>query len=362
MIIDVPTYLSPKGATMPAKKELKYFSRRQALKLLAAAGVTGFLAAGINACSRKDEERIILGSGEHRYQWIRNWAKLPTGMTFGNTHGCIAVDADNRILMNTDSEHAIIIFDADGNYQGSWGKDLAGGLHGMTRVTENGTDYLYLAHHKRRQSMKASMTGEILWSLGCPLESGIYETDEKFRPTSIVVLPDGSFWVADGYGKSYIHIYDKDRNYIRSIGGKGDGADRLNTPHGLWLDTRRATPAIIVADRENHRLKVFDLEGGQIKIVEGDLRRPCNMHQHGDDLAVADLAGRVTILDHDYNLITHLGDNPDPEKRAKNGIPKEAWVDGLFISPHGAAWDSRGDLYVMDWLALGRISKLQRIS
>jgi hypothetical protein len=209
--------------------------------------------------------------------------------------------------------------------------------------------------------MKVTMFGDVVWSVGYPEESGLYDNDEKFRPTSVVVLPDGSFWVADGYGKSYIHIYDRYRHYIRSIGGKGEDADKMNTPHGLWLDTRKSTPTVVAADRENHRLKVFDLEGALIKIVEGDLRRPCNMYQHGSDLVVADLAGRVSIFDQDYRLITHLGDNPDPDKRAKNGIPKEEWVDGLFISPHSAAWDSKGDLYVMDWLALGRISKLERI-
>jgi hypothetical protein len=331
-------------------------------KMIAAASVSYLSPLAHMACSGKNEPAMVLGSGNHKYEWIRNWAQLPGQMSFGNTHGCIVVDRKNRIYVNTDSENAIMRFHSDGRYLDSRGAEFAGGLHGMTIVREDGTEYLYLAHHKKRQAIKTTLEGEVLWTVGYPEKSGLYDSDEKFRPTSVVVLPDNRFWVADGYGKSFIHIYDDDKRYVRSIGGKGTEPGQLQTPHGLWLDTRQEPPVIVVADRENHRLQLFDLEGEHLDIVAGDLRRPCNMHQHGDDLVVADLAGRVTVLDKNYKLITHLGDNPDPEKRAKNGIPREEWVDGLFISPHSACWDAQGDLYVMDWLALGRVSKLQRIS
>jgi hypothetical protein len=80
-----------------------------------------------------------------------------------------------------------------------------------------------------------------------------------------------------------------------------------------------------------------------------------------DALAVADLAGRVTVLDRDGKVLTHLGDNPDPQLRAKNGVPRDRWRDGEFLAPHSVCADARGDLYVMDWNSLGRISKLRRI-
>jgi hypothetical protein len=86
------------------------------------------------------------------------------------------------------------------------------------------------------------------------------------------------------------------------------------------------------------------------------------MHQRGNDLVIADLAGRVTIFDRNNKLITHLGDNPDPKKRANNGVPREQWTDGEFIAPHCARWDTQGDLYVMDWVAVGRVTKLKRVA
>ena len=75
----------------------------------------------------------------------------------------------------------------------------------------------------------------------------------------------------------------------------------------------------------------------------------------------ADLAGRVTLLDAQLGLVGHLGDNPDPNKRAHNDIPVEDWRDGEFVSPHCANWDSQGNLYVTDWLSAGRITKLARV-
>jgi hypothetical protein len=85
------------------------------------------------------------------------------------------------------------------------------------------------------------------------------------------------------------------------------------------------------------------------------------MDQRGGDLVVADLAGRVTILDKDNRVIAHLGDNPDPKKRATNQVPPDQWVDGVFISPHCPRWDNQGNLYVHEWLTSGRVIKLKRV-
>lgn len=338
-------------------------TRRGFLKGVGAATLSAMCPAVIElACSKPKEDPIILGVGRHRYEWLRDWARLPAGMEFGNTHGCVVPDSQGRILMNTDSEHSVVIFDLAGNYLDSWGVRLAGGLHGMTLVTENASDYLYLAHHKRREVIKAELDGQILWTFGYPVESGVYDSRENFRPTSVAVHSDGRLFVADGYGESWVHLYDPDRRYLRSIGGKGSEAGKMMTPHGLWIDTRAETSVLLVADRENHRLQIFSLEGEHLDIIEGELRRPCNMHQRDEDIVVADLAGRVTIFDKDFHLVTHLGDNPDPAKRAQNGVPREEWVNGQFISPHSACWDEHGDLYVTDWLAQGRISKLKRVT
>jgi hypothetical protein len=42
-------------------------------------------------------------------------------------------------------------------------------------------------------------------------------------------------------------------------------------------------------------------------------------------------------------------------------VPRELWKDGEFLAPHGLTFDQDGNLYIMDWLALGRVTKLQRV-
>ncbi len=295
------------------------------------------------------------------FEWIEDWLQLPDGMQLGNTHGGMAVTRSGQIIFSTDSEHAIVIVEPDGTLVDSWGKDLAGGLHGMCLREEAGTEYLYLCHLRRHQVLKTTLKGEVLWTLDYPAESGIYDNASQYNPTGIAVSSDGSLYVADGYGKSWVHQFTADRQYVRSFGGRGSGQGQFRTCHGILLDPRGDEERLIVADRENHRLQYFSLTGEHQGTVLCGLRRPCGVAQWQGLLAVPDLAGRITLIDPNDRLLAHLCDNPDPSKRAKNGVPPEEWAAGEFLSPHALCWDAQGSLYVMDWNARGRISKLQRL-
>jgi DNA-binding beta-propeller fold protein YncE len=304
----------------------------------------------------------VLGEGERQFQWVDGWGTLPEGVSYGNTHGAIVVDSRGRIYVNTDTERAVIVFEPDGRFVKSWGKDLSGGLHGMALARDGEREFLVLAHTARHEVLGATLDGEILWTLPFPDAPGVYEKHEQYNPTAVAIAPDGRIFVADGYGRSWVHEYDKERKYVRSFGGRGSEPGKFETPHGLWIDTRGKEPRLIVADRENHRLQVYGLDGKLERVVEGELRRPCGMHQWKDLLAVADLAGRVTVLDGDFKLVEHLGDNPDEAKRAQNGVPPEQWKPGEFIAPHSVRFDEGGNLYVMDWVSAGRVTKLARIA
>ena len=95
---------------------------------------------------------------------------------------------------------------------------------------------------------------------------------------------------------------------------------------------------------------------------DGIFRRPCHFHVQNADILIPDLRGRVTVLDKENNAVAELFDNPDPKKRANNGVPKPQWADGQFICPHGAIWDSEGNIIVVEWVAPGRITKLRRVA
>ncbi|QDV07492.1 NHL repeat protein [Planctomycetes bacterium Poly30] len=311
------------------------------------------------------DEGIVLGPEGHRYRWVRDWLQLPDGMELGNTHGCVAVDSRGRVFFNTDSDHAIVIARPDGTIETSWGKEWKQGLHGMTLVQEGEEEFLYLAHTERHEVAKTTLLGEVIWTMPWPEISGKYESAGQYKPTSIVTGPDGEIFIADGYGQSWVHRFSKDREYLGSFGGYGSEPGKMKTPHGMFMELGGAEPYLVVCDRENGRLQRFAMDGKLVRAETPGLRRPCNgvITQYG--WAVADLAGRVTLLGLDESgervVLAQLGDNPDPGKRAKNGVPREQWADGEFLSPHGIGADADGNLYVQDWNRLGRITKLERI-
>src|SRR5581483_341951 len=312
---------------------------------------------------------IILGSGAHRYEWVRGWAKLPEGMNLGNLHGAVQVDSKGLIYLSAESENAVMVFDQGGKFVRAFGKEWkadkpGNGIHGMRLRKEGGKEYLYLTHLDRHEFAKITLTGETVWVRGYPEKSGVYTSKDEFKPTGIAVAPNGDVYVTDGYGKNYIHHYNAKGEYVNSWGGKGAEDGKFNTPHAILVDTRGPEPLILVTDRAQHRLQWFTLDGKHVRTLPGDgdlLRLPAALDERGGDLVVGDLSGRVTILDKDNKLITHLGDNIDPKKRAKNTITPDEWLEGQFISPHGVCWDEHGNLYVEEWLQTGRVVKLKRV-
>ena len=80
----------------------------------------------------------------------------------------------------------------------------------------------------------------------------------------------------------------------------------------------------------------------------------------GESLAVAELESRVTILDKSGTPVAFLGDNPDRKQWANFGVKFEDQHTGIFTAPHGIAFAKNGDLYVQDWNATGRVTKLRK--
>lgn len=306
---------------------------------------------------------IVLEAGDLRFQW-HAFGLRPDGADPGSTHGNFAVDRAGRIVFSTDTAAAVNVFTRDGAQVATWGAEFAGGTHGMCIARDGDQELLWLAHIGRHEVVQTTLDGKVIATIGFPKEAGIYKSADEYLPTDVAVGPDGSIWVADGYGKSFVHQFDAQRKYVRSWGGHGTEPGQMRTPHGITLDTRGRQPRLIVADRENGRLQVFDLDGTLRAVISGIFRRPCDtcVHPDGRHLAVADLAGRVTILDERNQLVAHLGDQPDASKRATNQVQKDGWQDGVFLSPHGAAFDAHGDLYVMDWNVVGRVTRLQNVA
>lgn len=179
------------------------------------------------------------------------------------------------------------------------------------------------------------------------------------KPTSASVAPDGSVFVADGYGASVIHRYSPDLKYLGTI--KEAGGMRLNCPHCVMVDTRTSPATLLVCDRANKRIIRLALDGTFLGELAKGLPLPSTLALYGDKTAVTELQGRVDILDEKGAVISTLGENLNSKEKANFVVPPEAWQEGIFTAPHGICFDADGNLYVTDWNRWGRITRLNRI-
>lgn len=319
------------------------------------------LLATVLGCAAKmlPESWPRLGQQDALFVWDESWNTAPIHQELGNTHGGMVVDRAGRLFASRDTAPAILVLNKQGELETSFGDDLGGGLHGMCLMEEEGQEFLYLAHTSQHRVLKMDLLGEVQWSLDFPEASGIYTKAAEYHPTGIAVAKDGRIFIADGYGKGYVHRYSAAREYLGSFGGPGQEQGQFHTPHGLVVQESHGHSRILVADRENNRLQSFDLDGNFLSVLPVTLRRPCGIAIDGEGrLAIPELAGRVTLMDAQDQLLARLGDNLNEKQWANNGLPREEWQKGIFISPHGAAFDQKGSLYVQDWLAAGRYTRL----
>lgn len=307
-----------------------------------------------------------LGAGAWRFEIEPGWAKLPPNLPLGPTHGGVAIDRAGLIYVSTDGPSGVLVFSPDGKLVRAIAPEFSG-IHGLMIREEGGKEFIYAAHVKGNQVVKMDLNGVAQWTLGVPLESGLYnqpadpkKKPQAYLPTAVAVGPDNRIYVADGYGASVIHLYSPERKYLRTIGSKGPGDGQFATCHGLTLDTRSGRPLLLVCDRQNRRLVHLDLEGNFVRTLTTGLRLPCSVSIMGDYAAVAELEGRVIITDKEGKIVATLGDNPDKEQWAKYKLAPELWREGIFVAPHGVAFDGAGNLFVQDWNYIGRLTKLRR--
>ncbi|HET6204633.1 MAG TPA: NHL repeat-containing protein [Planctomycetota bacterium] len=309
---------------------------------------------------------VPVRDGAWRFEPVPGWSKIPEGRAFGPTHGGVAIDREGKIYCSTDSAEGIFVFAPDGKVEKTIGKEFTG-CHSLLLREEGREEFLYAAHLLGHRVAKLRLDGSAVWTFGAPMESSAYKAAEEFRPTAVALAPDGSLWVADGYGTSLLHAFDWVREYVPrwkyrgSSAGAGDGEGECRSCHGLAIDPRGEKPLLLVCDREHRRLVHFDLDGKFLGVVAAGLRRPSSVAFFGDHVAVAELEGRVTILDRDGAVVTHLGDNPERSEWANFEVPRERWKEGIFTAPHAVCFDRDGNLFVQDWNRSGRLSKLARV-
>lgn len=325
----------------------------------------------------------VLGDGAFRYEAIHDWGVLPPHIKWGNTHGVVE-DAQGHIHVHhtvhatSQSADTMVVFDPQGRFVRSWGKEFRGVAHGLHIQKEGNEEFLYLTVNAASPKatpqpdmqavvLKTTLKGETVWKIQGPPDVAGYKpaadgTPARYNPTNLAIAPNGDVYVGDGYGSYFINQYNSRAEHIRTFGGRGAAAGQLNEPHGIWIDTRPATPLLVVADRRNNRLQRFTLEGAHVDFIPG-FRLPCHLHEHKGLVVVPDLHGRVTVMDSRNTLAAQLGDSGAPDwNNPLRREPREKFIPGQFICPHGASFDHDGNIFVVEWVEVGRVTKLRTVA
>jgi hypothetical protein len=337
-------------------------SRRQVLKAAVAAPAAGLLA-GARSSAKVLPQLPRTGSGEHAYEVQHDWLVPPDHLKWGDTHG-LAQDSKGFIYVahtvhpSSVSSDAIAVFDSNGKFVKSWGAEFRGGAHGLDLRKEGREEFLYHCDTRRRLVVKTDLNGKVVWERGMPKDPGVYEKPEQWCPTNVAFGPNMEVYVGDGYGSSYIHVYDKEGGYLRLIGKPGTEAGQMRCPHGLWVDDRDGTPKLAVCDRGNNRLQYFTLDGKHLGFVTEGMRQPCHLKFRDGFALVPDLSSVITILDKANKPAAHLCDGHPTNLR---GAPREQFIPGKMVHPHTAIWIGKRDILVAEWVPIGRITRLRKL-
>jgi hypothetical protein len=274
----------------------------------------------------------------------------------------VAVLKSGEVVIFHQADPGVLIYSPEGRLLQSWGHFT--GAHGLTLVEENGTEFLWLTDEVTKDVLKTTVDGEVISRIDPPGSSS--GAEQKYIPTWVAVAEErfggnGDIWVADGYGSSLIYRFDKDGKPLATLDGT-EGAGRFQCPHGLALDTRRTEAEFYIADRGNKRFQVYGMDGSYRRTFGEDfLNSPDVMAQMGEYLVIPELVAGITILDERDQPAASLGFQAGANQNS--GWPNNReWIKpGLFNSPHSATADSAGNIYVVEWIAGGRVIKLERI-
>jgi len=286
----------------------------------------------------------IFGAGEYTYRAVEGWAKWPEDWNLHDV-AAVGVDRNDNVYAFHRGDHPMVVFDRNGNVLRTWGEGTFKRAHGVHMAPD---ETIYLTDDADHTVRRCTLDGKVLLTIGIPGTPAPFMSGEPFRQcTHTALSPKGEIYVSDGYGNARVHKYTDNGKLVLSWGQPGAGPGEFNLPHNIACD---ADGWVYVADRENHRVQVFD-GNGRFETEWHGLHRPSGMYMppgkcpvcyvseigpyYTHNRGTPNLGPRVTIMSNEGKVIARVGREP-----------AAGLGPGQFISPHGLAVDSRGDLYV----------------
>jgi len=278
-----------------------------------------------------------------KYEHDTAWARLPDGLRLHETAG-VAVDASDRVFALTrNPENPILVFEPDGSFVRTFGKGhFTPRAHALC-VSPDG--FLFATDDDTHTITKWTLDGELLMTIGVPHQpSPRWSGDPFCRPTQAAISHrTGHIFISDGYANARVHKYTADGTYVKSWGSPGIDPGQFMVPHNIGIGT---DDRLYVADREAHRVQVFDPEGTLLDVWQ-NVHRPCALAVGPDgNVYVGELNGVQLVEDcpgygHRISIFS-----PDGELLSRYGDPVEGSGNGQFIAPHGLGVDSKGNVFV----------------
>src|SRR6202453_4065500 len=196
---------------------------------------------------------------------------------------------------------------------------------------------------KGQQVFKFSPDGKVLMTLG---KAGVAGTgpDEFNEPSAVAIAANGDIFVADGHGgdsNARVVKFTKDGTFIKTWGKKGTGPSEFDVPHCITFDPGGR---LLVCDRNNNRIQIFDQDGNYISELR-QYSRPSSI--------VVDKNGIIYVSDSESESVSK---NHDGWKRGiRIGNLNAGTVTALIPDPNlvatstssaeGIAVDSKGVIY-----------------
>src|SRR5262249_11740811 len=144
----------------------------------------------------------MTGNGEWTYKVVQGWGSLPTGTTFGGTHGAIAQDKAGQIYVSTQSATGVLVFNGDGRLIKTILHNYPE-VHSMVHAEEHGEEFFYATVQQGTPTenwlfVKFRTDGTVALKITAPPEAGFKHPNE-WRLTAAIPAPDGSILIANGY-------------------------------------------------------------------------------------------------------------------------------------------------------------------
>ena len=233
------------------------------------------------------------------YETQEGWAKMPAGRTWGAT-SAVDIDPDGRSIWvaercgaNTcwnaaegkaSALDVVLKFDPNGNLVKSFGQGMfifPHGIHvdrdGNIWVTDGQDNYPRRARGAAADSPLPAMPeklighqvykfnpeGKLLLTLGKAGGNRPGEPSDPasfYQPNDVTTNAQGDIFVAEGHGGTHARIskFDRTGKFIKEWGKRGAGPGEMDQPHALAWDSKGR---LVVADRSNNRIQIFDAEG-----------------------------------------------------------------------------------------------------